>query len=164
LDLKKIGNINLTHENELDVIELDQMLKLTKIVYRTHSEAIRLTKTKFAEERKKLFLERNWVDYEKLVVSQKAEEDMILDRLFNEACDYCQIPQKILQDSASIYTSNPISLKQLVTAREQANFEVGKPPIDRDQTVKAFTDLRTEENRLICEQILEGRIEELNKA
>jgi len=95
LELKKIGNINLTHENELDVIELDQMLKLTMIVYRTHSEEIRLTKTKFAEQRKKLFLERNWADYEKLVVRQKAEEDMILDRLCNEACEYCQIPQKI---------------------------------------------------------------------
>jgi len=64
----------------------------------------------------------------------------------------------------SIYNSNPISLRQLVTARKQANFDVGKPPIDRDKTVKAFTDLRTEENRLICEQILEGRIEEIKNA
>ncbi len=82
----------------------------------------------------------------------------------NEARDYCQIPQKIFQDSVQMYSSDPISLKALVFAREQACFEVGKPPMDRNQTVKAFTDLRMEENKLICEQILEGKIDELKNS
>ena len=36
--------------------------------------------------------------------------------------------------------------------------------MDRNQTVKAFTDLRMEENKLICEQILEGKIDELKNS
>ena len=54
-----------------------------------------MIKAEFAEERKKLFLERKWVEYEKLVVRQKVEEDRRLEKLLNEARDYCQIPEKI---------------------------------------------------------------------
>lgn len=63
-----------------------------------------------------------------------------------------------------IYSSKPESLRQLIATKEQAIFDVGKPAIDRDQTLKAFTELKLEENRLICEKILEGKISELKNS
>lgn len=83
---------NLKIVNGVVVIEFDQILQLTKILYRTHNQKSRLAKKKFAEERKKPYLEGDWVEYEKLVVRQKAEEDKLLDRIKVQACEFCQIP------------------------------------------------------------------------
>lgn len=66
-ELANLGEIKMVKENGVSVIQFKQFIKITKIVYSCHERLSKKLREQFDNERRQLYIKKDWDAYEKYV-------------------------------------------------------------------------------------------------
>lgn len=66
-------------ENNVKVIQFNQFIHITKVVYKCHEKLSKRLRDKFDDDRRSLYLKKDWIAYEQYVCDQHNKDGKALD-------------------------------------------------------------------------------------